>query len=157
MPFDGSRPLQPLVVGPGLQQDPAISRDGRWLAYTSDETGRNEVYVRPYPDVDAGRWQVSAKGGSLPVWSRSDDRLFFVDADEVLIAARYLDDDRFTVESVEAHVDLSGYTYADSQVDRNYDVDLTGERVFVSRPPSAELEMVTNFLVELERRLPTRD
>lgn len=100
---------------------------------------------------------MSANGGSLPVWSRSDDRLYFVDSEEMLVAARYLDADGFTVESVDEYVDLTGYAYADSQVDRNYEVDLTGERIFVARPPRAEVEFVTNFFAELERRLPTRD
>ena len=50
-----------------------ISPDGRWLAYQSDESGRAEVYVRPFPEVDAGRWQVSSEGGATPVWARAGD------------------------------------------------------------------------------------
>ena len=57
---------------------PAISPDGRWLAYNSSESGRSEVYVRPFPNVDQGRWQVSTEGGAEPRWSRDGGQLFFI-------------------------------------------------------------------------------
>ena len=56
---------------------PALSPDGRWLAYTSYENGQREVFVRPYPEVESGRWQVSA-GGHSPTWSKHEDALFYV-------------------------------------------------------------------------------
>jgi hypothetical protein len=59
----------PLVATPTFwEQAPAISRDGRWLAYSSNETGRHEIFVRPFPDVSGGKWQVSSGGGINPVW-----------------------------------------------------------------------------------------
>jgi hypothetical protein len=59
--------------------DPAFSRDGRWLAYVSNETERNEVFVRPFPDVEAGKVQVSRDGGTSPRWSHDGQRLFYID------------------------------------------------------------------------------
>jgi eukaryotic-like serine/threonine-protein kinase len=59
---------------------PALSPDGRWLAYASDETGRTEVYIRPFPNVDDGKWQVSANGGQAPLWAHSGRELFYVDS-----------------------------------------------------------------------------
>ncbi len=56
----------------------ALSPDSRWLAYVSNEQGTNEVFVRPFPDVSGGKWQVSSGGGSAPVWARSGRELFFV-------------------------------------------------------------------------------
>ncbi len=74
----GDSALTPLLAAPGYdQKSPALSPDGRWLAYTSNESGRNEVYVRPFPDVNAGRWQVSRNGGIEPMWSHSGRELFF--------------------------------------------------------------------------------
>ena len=74
----GDSALTPLLAAPGYdQKSPALSPDGRWLAYTSNESGRNEVYVRPFPDVDAGRWQVSRNGGIEPMWSHNGRELFF--------------------------------------------------------------------------------
>jgi eukaryotic-like serine/threonine-protein kinase len=63
---------------------PVVSPDGRWLAYQSNESGQPEVYVRPYPNVDAGRWQISTQVGSRPVWSRDGRELFFLDRSDRL-------------------------------------------------------------------------
>jgi tRNA A-37 threonylcarbamoyl transferase component Bud32 len=74
----GDSALTPLLAAPGYNQmSPALSPDNRWLAYTSNESGRNEIYVRPFPNVDAGRWQVSRDGGIEPLWSHDGRELFF--------------------------------------------------------------------------------
>ena len=65
---------------------PSVSPDGRWLAYVSVESGREEVYVRPFPDITRARWQLSTSGGSTPVWSPSGRELFFVSATDELVA-----------------------------------------------------------------------
>jgi len=67
----------PLFAGSYRELNPALSPDGRWIAYASDETGRYEIYVRPFPDVGAGRWQVSINGGRNPHWAHSGRELFF--------------------------------------------------------------------------------
>ena len=67
----------PLLGEAYFEGEPAVSPDGRWIAYTSDETGRREVYVRPFPDVGAGRWQVSSQGGRLPRWAHGGRELYF--------------------------------------------------------------------------------
>jgi serine/threonine-protein kinase len=72
-----------LLDGDYAQLDPQVSRDGRWLAYQSDETGRFEVYVRPYPDVEAGRWLVSTAGGTSPRWSPDGRDLFYYDGEGI--------------------------------------------------------------------------
>src|SRR5687768_9988560 len=56
---------------------PALSPDGRWLAYVSNESGVFEVYVRPFPNVADGRWQISVSGGAEPVWANSGRELFY--------------------------------------------------------------------------------
>ena len=100
-PGEDSEP-QPLMVEEFDETDPAISPDGRWIAYTSNETGRYEVYVRPFPDVDAGRWQVSTQGGFGPKWAHSGRELFFVDANENLSVAVVGGTDVFQAGSPEA-------------------------------------------------------
>ena len=77
----------PLVATPFTELGPALSPDGRWLAYSSDESGREEVYVRPFPDVDSGRVPISTGGGSNLRWANSGTELFFVDADRRMNAA----------------------------------------------------------------------
>jgi len=65
---------------------PDISRDGRYLAYESRESGRSEVVVRPFPHVDGGRWQVSTSGGARALWARDGRELFYLDASNRLTA-----------------------------------------------------------------------
>jgi eukaryotic-like serine/threonine-protein kinase len=79
VPLEGDHRTQPLLRGPSNEVNGEISPDGRWIAYQSDESGRTEIYVRPFPDVDMGRWQVSAAGGLAPRWSREGRELFFLD------------------------------------------------------------------------------
>jgi Tol biopolymer transport system component len=64
----------------GFQGWPRVSPDGRYVAYYSDETTVNEVYIRPFPDGD-GKWQVSVDGGFWPRWSRNGDRIYYVNDD----------------------------------------------------------------------------
>ncbi|MGE0041933.1 MAG: protein kinase [Vicinamibacterales bacterium] len=72
-----------LLDGDFAQLDPQVSPDGRWLAYMSDETGRFEIYVRPYPDVEAGRWQVSTAGGRTPRWTSGGRELVYLRDDGI--------------------------------------------------------------------------
>ncbi|MGE5759779.1 MAG: protein kinase domain-containing protein, partial [Gemmatimonadota bacterium] len=65
---------------------PALSPDGRWIAYVSVESGHEEVYVRPFPDVERARWQVSTSGGAQPLWAHSGRELFYVTATDSLVA-----------------------------------------------------------------------
>jgi Tol biopolymer transport system component len=63
----GDTTLVPLVTTSAVELSPAVSPDGRWLAYSSAESGTAEVYVRPFPDAATARWQFSASGGTNPV------------------------------------------------------------------------------------------
>jgi serine/threonine-protein kinase len=76
----------PLLTAQYWEDAPALSPDGHWLAYTSAESSRDEVFVRPFPNVKDGRWQVSTNGGSAPLWSRDGKELFFEDANVNLLA-----------------------------------------------------------------------
>jgi eukaryotic-like serine/threonine-protein kinase len=85
--------LDTLAVDPVLAErfaevHPAISPDGKWLAYQSDESGRFEVYIRPYPEVTRGRWQVSPNGGTSPAWRRDGREIVFA-AGSVLTAVDF--------------------------------------------------------------------
>ncbi|MDX1493379.1 MAG: protein kinase [Longimicrobiales bacterium] len=79
---------RPLMAEEFDEMDPTLSPDGRWIAYASNETGRFEVYVRPFPNVESGRWQVSNRGGSRPVWSRNGRELFFGDENDNMVVAQ---------------------------------------------------------------------
>jgi hypothetical protein len=66
-----------LVATAAAETSPALSPDGRWLAYVSTESGTAEVYVRPFPNTGAGRWKISLQGGQEPVWAHSGKELFY--------------------------------------------------------------------------------
>jgi len=63
------------------EYSPALSPDGRWVAYVSIESGQEEVYVRPFPNAGDARWQVSTEGGAAPAWSHSGKELFYITGD----------------------------------------------------------------------------
>jgi Tol biopolymer transport system component len=75
---------KPLLAGKYRYEQPRISPDGRWLAYTSNESGQNEIYVRPYPDVDGGKWHVSKSGGDSALWSPNGREWFYRNGDKVV-------------------------------------------------------------------------
>ncbi len=73
----GEHRPQPVLQNTFVNRNPMISPDGHWLAYESNASGHFEVYVRPYPNVAGGQWQVSTAGGTRPLWARSSRELFF--------------------------------------------------------------------------------
>src|SRR6185295_12858122 len=77
MELDGSRRVTPLVQSPFAERNGIVSPDGRWLAYEANDSGRVEVYVRPFPEVNSGHWQVSTTGGTRPLWAPSGQELFY--------------------------------------------------------------------------------
>jgi serine/threonine protein kinase/Tol biopolymer transport system component len=79
----------PVVVTPYDEASFSISPDGRWLAYESNETGRTEVFVRPFPNTDEGKWQVSNGGGIAPLWARNGRELFYVNAGRDMMAVPF--------------------------------------------------------------------
>ena len=153
--------IQPLVNSNFREADPAISPDGRWLAYSSNESGRLEVYVRPYPS-GAGRWQVSDNGGGFPRWSGKGRELFYR-VDDGLMAASIegVGDGLRTGKPTRLFtgafrggatgVAIGGNTFAD------YDVSADGQRFVMFPASDAEstnrgiVTLVTPWFDELTR------
>ncbi len=168
LPLDGGRTSAPLVATDAVEGWPAVSPDGRWLAYHSNESGRPAVYVRPFPNVDDGKWQVSLRTGLMPVWSRDGRELFYVSAGPegmAMMAVEYGGGPAFTASRPErlftlpGPVDLGG-------VFRNWDAAPDGRRFVVLRdaegdaPPAdpregpTRLVYVANWFTELAERVP---
>jgi Tol biopolymer transport system component len=79
---DGSGGPIPIANSTGNESEGRLSHDGRWMAYTSDESGHSEIYVRPFELQPGGRhWQVSQHGGAMPNWSADGKELFFIAPD----------------------------------------------------------------------------
>lgn len=86
MPTFGDRKPFPYLQTEFLERHAKLSPDGHWLAYTSDESTRDEIYVQSFP-MPGGKWQVSTQGGDRPVWSRDGKELYFVSPDRKMMAA----------------------------------------------------------------------
>jgi serine/threonine-protein kinase len=148
----GDAPEEPLLATPFNEAWPAISPDGRWLAYTSDESGQNEVYVRPYPGPGA-KVLVSQNGGREPVWSRDGSELFYVGFQQQgsqLVAVGVEADSEFRVGSRTALFDASEYEPSDPHA--NFDVLPDGRFVMVHQGRLSEMVMVLNWTEEIRRR-----
>jgi dipeptidyl aminopeptidase/acylaminoacyl peptidase len=87
----------PLLVTDFDEKAIALSPNGRWLAYESDETGRNEVYVRPFPNAEDGKWQVSTGGGVMPRWARSGRELFYFNGTDEMVVSEIRAGEEFEV------------------------------------------------------------
>jgi len=83
----GDTTLVPLLNTPATEMFPALSPDGRWLAYASNESGAMEVYVRPFPETATAKWQVSTTGGTEPAWSPDGRELFYINGKTEMVAA----------------------------------------------------------------------
>jgi serine/threonine-protein kinase len=151
----GSGGVRPLVQTKFNERNPELSPDGRWLAYQSDESGATEIYVRPFPDVDAGRWQVSAGGGAYPLWGRDGRELFYYGPDDWLVSVPIRSEKSFTFGSAARVVEVS--RYYTQLVGRNYDVSADGRRFLVLRGEEegrADVRVVLNWTEELKRLVP---
>ena len=87
----------PLVATQAQEFHPALSPDGRWLAYSSNESGSFEVYVRPFPETSSAKWQVSTVGGSEPSWSKNGRRLFYINGRNEMVSAEVPPGPAFTL------------------------------------------------------------
>jgi Tol biopolymer transport system component/tRNA A-37 threonylcarbamoyl transferase component Bud32 len=99
----------PLVATRFTELNPAVSPDVRWIAYESNESGINQVYVRPFPNTNDGRWQVSLTGGENPVWASDGRSLYFTRGDGWLVEARLEAGPSFGIASREPLFDASAY------------------------------------------------
>jgi hypothetical protein len=144
-----------LVATRAEEYSPVLSTDGRWLAYVSEESSRPEVYVRPFPDVGAGVWQVSQGGGRVPVWTRRE--LFYQNLRGEMVAVRIKAGATFEWDLPEVLFDASDY-------EKNawhpvYAVAPGGDRFLMVRPePGSEGQLVLtlNWFREMTRALTAR-
>lgn len=157
-PFLGN--ARKLLEQPGLQSAGAISPDGKWIAYHSDENVQREIYVRPFPasgPIVGAKWQVSTEGGRLATWSKSTKELFWKGLDQRIWVASYS-------EAGGAFVAGKPRVWADTRlpdtgVEPNFDISADGKRVLAVLDAEAELKPETHLRLvlgiggELKRRM----
>ncbi|MGD8328483.1 MAG: protein kinase [Acidobacteriota bacterium] len=154
----GAAPI-PLVSTGDHEQGAALSPDGKWLAYVSNASGRNEVYVQPCipctedpPETRAGRRQVSFNGGGEPVWASDGDELFFREGDRMM-SVRFDVADDFRPQRPQ--VLFEGAFAPGQSGNRYYDIDPDGERFVMLQsagpdPQRARINVIINWFPELE-------
>ncbi|HEV8610304.1 MAG TPA: protein kinase [Thermoanaerobaculia bacterium] len=142
----------PLVQSPFLEHSGQFSPDGKWVAYVSQHTGRDEVYVASFPSGGT-RWQVSGSGGTQPRWSADGRELYFVSSsDDLTATAVDGSGPRFVVKDVRPLFRVNMYTGPRSGM-YGYDVAPDGKRFLVNdagEAGQARVALVVNWTAELK-------
>ena len=147
--------VQRLMPTPSNERNAAISPDGRWLAYESNESGQYEIYVRPFPDVTSGRSQVSTAGGTRPRWAKRGPELFYVAPAGALMSV--------LIDGGSTWKAGTPVRLFDWPPGLSYDVSSDGRFLMLkpvaaseSTPAPASLVVVQHFDEELKRLVPTK-
>ncbi len=153
--IDAGEAPKRLLHEPFDETSPRLSPDGGWMAYVSDESGQNEVFVRSFPGM-AGKRQVSTEGGRYPLWNANGRELFYRDDDKMMVV------EITSNESLElgAPKVLFEKPFAYSAAGLNYDVAPDGRRFVMinesdAEPAPTQLVLVQNWAEELRRLVPT--
>jgi len=148
----------PFLKTPAMESYPAFSPDGRWIAYSSNESGSWEIYVRPFP-VGGNKVQVSRGGGRVPFWSRNGTELFYAtDRQRIMRASYNIRDGVFMPGTTEFWTQRR---LADTGVVAGLDLDRDGQRfaaLFPAQPADQEqsanhVTLLLNFFDEVQRRV----
>jgi len=152
---------EPFLQTPFDERHPAFSPDGRWIAYTSSESGAFQVYVRAFPDK-GGKWQISNSGGVYPVWSRNGRELFFRTEDNQIMGTGYaVKGDSFVADKPRV---WSEKRLANVGNTANYDLAPDGKRIAALMPvetaegqkAQSHVIFLENFFDEVRRRTATQ-
>ena len=148
----GDHKAQPFLQTRFNEIAPRFSPDGRWLAYASDESGRYEIYVQPYPGP-GGKWQISTEGGTEPVWARSGE-LFYRNGDKMMAVGTNTKSN-FSADKPKLLFEKHYATYNTMPA---YDVTPDGQRFLLTKTSEQgpqEINVVVNWTEELKKKVPT--
>jgi Tol biopolymer transport system component len=151
---------EPFLQTQADERAPAISPDGRWMAYASAESGTFQVYVRAFPDT-GGKWQISNSGGTYPMWSRTGHELFFETLENQVVVASYA----ATGESFAAdrpHEWSAQQLGGSANTLRNIDLASDGKRIIALMPVEtgdaqrvqSHVTFLLNFFDDVRRKVP---
>ena len=154
----------PLFTGEYREISPAVSPDGRWIAYASDETGRYEIYVRPFPDVSESRVLVSINGGWNPQWAHSGGEIFFQGPANEMMVVAVDTDGAFSANTPNLLFEADPAWYFANLGGTIYDLHPDDQRFLMATTRPAEggsdddtmpaTVLVNNFFEELRRVVP---
>jgi serine/threonine-protein kinase len=162
--LDGARRVTPLVQSPFAERNGIVSPDGRWLAYEANDSGRYEIYVRPFPDVNSGHWQVSTGGGTRPLWARSGRELFYASPTGALMGVGVERAPSWAATTPTLLIKEGYFTVPGAFPGRTYDIASDGQRFLmikeggssdqIAAPP--QIIVVQHWTEELKRLVPTK-
>lgn len=153
-----------LVTTMSTEIHPEISPNGRWIAYTSDRSGRRQVIVQPFPGLE-GTWKVSvdAEGGDRPLWSRSGKELFYATLKGTIMAVPFEDAPTFEPRTPIRLFDWP--TVTTTNQGRSFDISRDGKRFLMikegsagegSKAPAVPITVSLNWIEELKEKLPAK-
>jgi serine/threonine-protein kinase len=158
---EGECVKRPLLTGNYHEYNPQLSPDGKWMAYTSQESGRDEIYVRPFPEVDkGGRWQISREGGFQSIWSWDGRELFYRSGNSMMAVSI----EREPSFSAGLSKKLFQGMYL-TGVGQMYDVTRDGKRFLMIKESGStatgakstqQINIVLNWFEELKQRVPVK-
>jgi eukaryotic-like serine/threonine-protein kinase len=149
LPVEGDRKPRPFLRTPFRERQASFSRDGGWVVYVSDESGREEVYVAPYPGP-GGKVQVSPNGGTEPTWSPTGRELFYRNGDKLVSVA---------IQTTPSLSVGRPVVLFEAKYEEGYDVAPDGQRFLMIRRNEEQsvpqqINVVLGWLDELKRRVP---
>jgi Tol biopolymer transport system component len=151
LPLSGTRTPIPFLQTGFQEQDPQFSPDGRWIAYTSDESGREEVYVAPFPGPGR-KWQISTVGGSRPRWRQDGREIYYLAVDNTIIAVEVGQQG----SSFEVGVATPLFVIRPQRIGTIYRVSPEGQRFLVNTAVEEErtspLTLVVNWIADLRKK-----
>ena len=164
--MEGDPARTPLLQEEFLESQPQISPDGRWIAYMSNElkgSSEFEIYVRPFPDVDKGKWHVSTSGGMSPLWSPDGTELFYRSGDAVISVSLETEP---TFKTGKSEVLFEGrYIDIETKNAHSWDISPDGKRFLMIKEYTGDtatevtsrprINIVLNWFEELKEKVPT--
>jgi serine/threonine protein kinase/Tol biopolymer transport system component len=155
LPLRGGRKPRPFLQSQFRHGTAVFSPDGHWIAYTSDESGRFEVYVQPFPGP-GGKWQISTEGGDQPVWARNGRELFYREENRMM-AVEVVTHPAFTT-GTRTVLFAGPYVHHSPLGPADYDISPDGRQFLMVQPiaqgPSAQqVNVVLNWFEDLKRRV----
>jgi serine/threonine-protein kinase len=160
--LSGEPRMQPLVTSQFSENNADISPDGHWIAYESNRSNRDDVYVRPFPDREATQVLVSPGGGSEPVWSRTTNELFYRNPAGGIMAVTFRGGATWSASTPIEIVKNAYYTGEQGLDLRTYDVSADGKRFLMIKEPAEggparqAIVVVQNWQEELKRLVPIK-
>lgn len=147
-----------LVETPGEERNGELSPDGRWLAYEGESpstSGQLDIYVRRFPDVNRGLWQVSRNGGTFPLWSRDGRELYYITLEGTMVAVPVQKSSGVWTAGNPKELFRGHFDIREGSLGRQYDIAPDGRFLMLKHEPATgarHLVIVQNWAAELARQ-----